>query len=443
MLDMIRDWVMIRRLAIHAAVCLLGGLPLVAGGVEAPVQLVSEAPFPARLDGIDREWNLSFRTGPSGSEKVRVVPAAQMATWGRWRDAEAGPQVLLADGGILRADVLKLDGESLVLGDATGLGRLLWEEATLPKAAVRAILYQPPAAAAERDRLLDDLSKADATSDRLLLVGGESLSGLLVAAPLDGRFLPENETPASGVFQLQRPGSSQPLAIPASKVAAISLAGIASPPARSGTTTAWIGTTDGSLLQVAGIEVHDGKVKLSLTAGGTLLASLAGRDDPDAKFWDEVTLFEPNSPLVAWLSDQKTLGYKHIPFLSIAWPYLADRAVTASRLRTADGVVRKGLGMRSSSRLAYDVSGFRKFEAELALDASSGRGGSVVYKVLLQDSAGTWQPAYESPIIRGGEAPVPISIDLKGAGRLALIVEFADRGDEQDNANWLAARLVK
>ena len=103
----------------------------------------------------------------------------------------------------------------------------------------------------------------------------------------------------------------------------------------------------------------------------------------------------------------------------------------------------KGLGMHTTSRLAYDVAGFRRFEAEIALDESTGRRGSVVFKVLLQDSAGAWNPAYESPVIRGGEAPTPIAVELKGAARLALIVEFADRGDELDHANWLQARLLK
>ena len=67
----------------------------------------------------------------------------------------------------------------------------------------------------------------------------------------------------------------------------------------------------------------------------------------------------------------------------------------------------------------------------------------MIFKVLLQDGAGQWSPAYESPIIRGADAPTPVSIDLKGAARLALIVEFADRGDELDHANWLNARLIK
>jgi hypothetical protein len=415
--------------------------PLVAGGTEPEVHLVSEAPFSARLAGIDRQWNISFRTGERGAERVRVVPAAEMTTWGHWRDAEAGPQVLLTDGGLVRADVLHLDGESLVIGDASGLGRILWEESKLPRAAVRAILYQPPAGEADRDRMWDELAKNDGTSDRLLLVGGESLAGTLVAAPLDGRFLPENETPGKGVFQLLRPKGTEPLSIPAGKVVAVSFA---SPPAvLPDGMSVWLGTADGSLVQVARIEVQAGVVKLPLATGGALIAPLGSRDDPNGKFWDEVTLLEPNSPNAVWLSDRKTLGYKHIPFLSIAWPYADDRTATGTRLRTAAGVVRKGLGMHSTARLAYDTAGFRKFEAELALDQSVGRSGSVVYKVLLQDAAGAWLPAYESPIIRGGELPVPISIDLKGATRLALIVEFADRGDELDVANWLHARLVK
>ncbi len=416
-------------------------LPLFALGADNLVQLTSENPFPGKLAGIDREWNLSFRTGVPGAEKVRVVPAAAVATWGRWHEAEGGPQVLLVDGSLIRADILKLDGESVVLGDATGLGRTLWDESTLPRSSVRAIIYQPPAGTTDRDRLFAQLAKEEGTDDRLLLVGGETLSGSIVRAPVDGRFLPENESPGRGTFELLRRGGETPLSIPASKVSAVVLA---SPPFIEPTgMTAWIGCRDGSLLQVSSIAVEDGTVKQSLAAGGTLVAPLAGRDDPDGKFWDEVTLIEPRSPNVSWLSDLKTLGYKHIPFLSIAWPYENDLSVTGGRLRTEGEVVRKGIGMHSTSRLAYDVAGFRRFNAELALDQSAGKRGSVVFKVLLQDAAGQWQPAYVSPVVRGGEPAIPLSIELKGATRMALLIEPADRGDELDHANWLRARLVK
>ena len=49
------------------------------------------------------------------------------------------------------------------------------------------------------------------------------------------------------------------------------------------------------------------------------------------------------------------------------------------------------------------------------------------------------------PVIAGlrEKVPVPISIDLQGAARMALLVDFADRGDECDYADWLMARLIK
>ena len=76
-----------------------------------------------------------------------MVAAANLAYWGRYSDVETGPQIVLSDGGVVRADVLLLDDKQLVLGDATGLGRGFWDESSLPHDAVRAILLQPPAAA--------------------------------------------------------------------------------------------------------------------------------------------------------------------------------------------------------------------------------------------------------------------------------------------------------
>ena len=50
--------------------------------------------------------------------------------------------------------------------------------------------------------------------------------------------------------------------------------------------------------------------------------------------------------------------------------------------------------------------------------------------------------AYKSPPIRGGMPPTPLSVDVRGGKRLSLIVDFGERGDELDHADWLDARLV-
>jgi hypothetical protein len=200
---------------------------------------------------------------------------------------------------------------------------------------------------------------------------------------------------------------------------------------------------DGSLVRAAHISVKGDILSLPLLAGGELKTTLSGRDDPNERFWSEITWLQSSSPRLTWLSDLAPLGYKQIPFLSVERGYGSDRSVLGTRLRVDDAVFPKGIGMPSASRLAYDVAGYRRFEAAAAIDRAAKLRGSVSFKVLLQSPAGQWQPAYESPILRGGDKPVPISIDLKGASRLALIVDFADRADECDYANWLMARLVR
>lgn len=406
--------------------------------------LTREGPLPARLVGIDREANVSLAIGG----KVRVVPARELAYWGRYRDTSAGPQVLLVDGTLIRADVLKIDGESLVVGDATGLGRGLWEDSTLPRSSVRAILFQPPAGAADRDRLLAQLAEprdaaAPQGKDRLWLVGGESIEGTLAAAPLAGSFLTEDVPPGQEVFRWQSPAAAKPLEVPAAKVLAWSRSATEFRP-QSAMTPLWIGCREGSLLLVDAVQARGDKLEFELAAGGSLVTTLRGREDPEQTFWDEVTLVQPRgSGNLVWLSDESSLGYKHIPFMSLARPFAKDKSVTGGRLRSGDGVYLKGLGMHTTSRLAYDVAGYRSFAAELALNESAGFGGSVIFRVLLQDPDGSWRAGYVSDPIRGGEAPLPIAVELKSAARIALIVEFADRGDVLDHANWLNARLVK
>ena len=74
-------------------------------------------------------------------------------------------------------------------------------------------------------------------------------------------------------------------------------------------------------------------------------------------------------------------------------------------------------------------------------DAAKGR-GSVVFSVYV-DRGGKWTEAYQSGTLRGGEPPQDISVDLRGSTGLTLTVDYADRGDEMDYADWLDARLLR
>ena len=194
---------------------------------------------------------------------------------------------------------------------------------------------------------------------------------------------------------------------------------------------------DGSLLPVQNWKTSAGLTQLTLRQNVAL-------ETDTASLLDAVTLLQPVSPRVRYLSDVENPSYVHIPFLTLHWPHWEDRSVLGGRLRHDGSIYLKGLGMHSTSRLAYDLPpGYRRFEAEVAVDEDADTGGSVTFRVFLAGDGGQWNQAYRSPVVRGGERPLRLRIELGEARRIALIVDFADYGDQLDHADWLNARLVK
>jgi hypothetical protein len=399
--------------------------------------------FSAELAGFDSQQNLKLKIG----DKLRIVPAADLLRYGSWNDIETGPQIVLASGGVIRADVLSLTPENWIIGDASDLGSVLWSESNLPLEAVCGVLWQPPADPLARDRLRFKLLSLPAGDDQLLLAGGETLSGTLVSVPPAGRFtenMTKAELAASDVFQLQLPKADKPLSIAANKVVAIRCG--AGDPTRAQNTQAFarVGFREGTCILAAKIETAQGAFTLHLPGGGKLVANKAFSDGTTDWFWKQISLLEPQSDRFAYVSDLEPLGYKHLPFLSGEWQFGRDQNVLGGALRTKDQLFAKGLAMFPASRLAYTLDGkYRRLQGQLALDAHAGRKGSVVCRVLTADDTGSWTNIYESPILRGGEDPVAISLEVKSAQRLAILVDFADRGDQCDYANWLDLRLIK
>jgi hypothetical protein len=414
----------------------------VAESSPARVVYVDRPAEAATFAGADAQGNLKFQVGG----KVNVVRAGDVVYFGRYRDVETGPQIVLRDGSVIRADLLELADKTFTLGDAVGLGRGLWDESTLPRSALHGLLLQPPADRLQRDKLLKRIGSYSAAEDLLLLTSGESISGRLVEAPRSGRFQPADVPPAE-VFTLSRPGLTEPLTVPGAKVVALMLGGRAvAAPARD---YLQFGFRDGSLLAVSQAQTDGDTVNFTLAGGGIVAAPL---DQPDAEaptIWQQVNWLLPKSDRVTYLSDIKTIGYKHIPLLTLEWPYGVDENVLGGRLRSGGGVYPKGIGMHPISRLAYTLNGkYRRFEAELALDdaaldGASGPQGSVVFKVLVEREPNQWETEYESEIVRGGDASLPVSVDVQGARRIAMIVDYADHADEHDHANWLMARLIE
>lgn len=403
---------------------------------------IDEAPFFATLWGVDAEGHVTLRTG----DKLRILAADELAYYGRWRETDVGPQVFLTDGSCLRADLLALDDQRVVLGDASGVGRTRWLRCELPRSIVRAVVLQPPAGPQPRDRLVQQVTQEAPEHDQAWLDGGGSLAGRLQPLALRNAPLGPDEASEVETLSVLRPETEQIATVPLDKVRALTLRTTAPAEAKLQRNSLpskrfWIGLQDGSLVQVRQVQARRAPVHLELAAGGTL--SLPAEPASGRSFWSLVTYLEPVHSRVTWLSDVEPIGYKHLPFIGATWPLGRDRNVLGGRLRAADAAFRKGLGMPSASRVAYDTAGHRRFQAELSIDAAAGLRGSVVYKVLRQLGDGTWEPAYTSPLIRGGDLALPITVDCSNAVRLALLVDFGEWANRGDLANWLMARLTR
>jgi hypothetical protein len=299
---------------------------------------------------------------------------------------------------------------------------------------VRAGLQLPTADPLERDRQWQ-LLQEPRSADRVLLLNGDVMTG---------KLLPSTERDSGGLFGLasigiELSGSSEKTPVRMEEVRAITFP---APTERAAQPECLLGFRDGSLVAAAKLQpAEPDRTRITTVAG----ASLELRMDD---FRENLTFIQPRHERVIYLSDLPAVGYKSLPFLTLDWPLGIATNTLGGRLRAGGNVIFQGLGMHSASRVAYDLDRkYRRFEAELALDDHAGRQGSVIYRVLVEreNDAGEpkWNVAFTSPIIRGGDSPLSVAVDVTDATRIALVVEMADRADTRDYANWLNARLLR
>jgi len=318
---------------------------------------------------------------------------------------------VLADGGLLVAEVTAADREFVSVESS------LFGPLRLPRPMVAGMLFHPPADRANRDLLVDRILSTAADADLALLVNGDELAGT-VQRIATGKVHLESLV---GAVTLDATGVEAILCRP---TVAPNPDGPRTPKGLS----ACAGFADGTRLTASTLVVAEDVLRMTVQGGKTW--STAPK---------EMVFLQPRGGQAVYLSDLKPEGFRHVSYLNLSWPFRLDRNVCGAMLHVCGTGYLKGLGMHSASRITYAISGpYRRFQAGLAIDDQAERGGSVAFRVFVDG-----QVRYSSPVIRGGEAPVPISVDLTGAKRLDLVVDFADRADELDRADWLDARLVR
>jgi hypothetical protein len=172
--------------------------------------------------------------------------------------------------------------------DSDLLGRI-----NLPRAEVVAVLWHPPHDITMRDQWVRKLLTDDGPGDRVSLENGDELRGSITAISGDTISL---ETDTGNVAIETRRSS----AVRFAKSQSESLEGL----------RVMVGLSDGSRWLASSLKSDGKKVELTCPGLATLTVGL-----------DKVVALRPFGGRSIYLSDLKPSGYKHIPYLQLAWPY--------------------------------------------------------------------------------------------------------------------------
>lgn len=402
-----------------ATVCLLLAWPVAAAEFQRALP-VDGAGFQAALESIDAGWTIRLRLpGEAGQAAHKSLKADHLVAWGQpaplagGQDGGGSIHVHLVDGGVLVAESLETSANGLRARHAV-LGTV-----SVPLEAVSGVLFRPPTDPQRRELACLRLftAEADRESDRVVLVNGDELSGTILSVD-------------SGGVELEAVVGR--VRIEADRLAAVRLnPSLAARPAHTGL-RAMVGLGDGSRLMVRQCVLEGGSARLSPVL-------LEGADGTFQAPAEQIVFLQVFGGRATYLSDLEPAGYRHVPYLSTVWPWRADRNVLGTNLRAGGREYVKGIGMHSAARLTYRLDRpYRRFQAEIAIDDHTVGRGSVTFRVFVDA-----EQRYASETIRGGTPPVPISVDVTGGRQLSLIVDFGQRADELDHANWLDARLVQ
>ncbi len=374
-----------------------------SGGFTAQEAVpVDGAPFNAHLAAVDHDWNLVFAT----EEGQRTIPAAEFVRWGAPRAMIRGPVIVLANGGLLIAEVINMDGLTLSANSP------LFGPISLPLDQVAGIAFQLPPDPCRQTYLLDRPLQAAGHADRMILENGDELTGLIDALdPVRARI----QTSAGPVEAERR------------AVAAVHFNPALAKPEGFKDLYAWVGLGDGSLFPAAAVALDGQTLAVQAIAGHNWQTSA-----------EELAFLQIFGGRTVYLSAVALEEYRHVPYLELPWPFRSDRSVAGGRLRCGGRTYLTGLGMHAEATITYRVNAaYERFQAEVGVDDSTQGRGSVRFHVLVDG-----RERFASNPVRGGDSPMPIDLDIAGAEQIDLVVGFAERAHVLDHANWLDARLI-
>ena len=363
------------------------------------------------LKQVSDDWSMAL-----GGKSPNAVEGKDVITLRRSKTAlPPFPQeehVILANGDRIPGTLLSVTGERLRMQAQVGNR----QELELPLTAVTLLWFAAPDGTGDAAALLRRLTVERRRRDVLMLRNGDSLDGTFSA--LDDK---------QARFDRLGGKSAQ---VERNRLAVIALnSTLTRAPVPRGPYGRLV-LANGCRLSLASAQKNGQSLVGKTTVGATVRVPI-----------DQIAALDIRQGRAVYLSDLKPYRYEHTPFLGVRWPYRQDSSVAGNDLRLAGSTYEKGIGMHSESRLTYDLGGsYQWFEAVVGLDDHTGRQGSVVIEVLVDNKP---QEVGGGKELTGQDKPRAIRVPVADARRLTLVVKFGRGGDVQDHVDWADARLIR
>ena len=146
-------------------------------------------------------------------------------------------------------------------------------------------------------------------------------------------------------------------------------------------------------------------------------------------------------PALAGVADAKTVWLDELDMrpASCGWNSIHNnQSVAGNPLRMAGKTYDRGIGTHGYGEIRLKLDGrVERFSALVGIDAESSNAGSVEFKVV----AGKNEVLWASGVMRGGQAPKQVDVDLRGVKLLKLIVTTGGDDYGNDHADWLDAKF--
>ncbi len=140
-----------------------------------------------------------------------------------------------------------------------------------------------------------------------------------------------------------------------------------------------------------------------------------------------------------WLTELEPISVEQTAMMSVHWPYQIDCNALGGRLRSGGETFGRGIGVHSRSSLTFDLGGeYREFVTQYGMDDASGPLADVRVAIRVDGEL-----RHERASVVRGTPVRAIRIDVSGARRMELLVDFGRFGGIQDRFDWLESGLVR